>query len=247
MRSSWSRLAPGLLLLAGCGGSAEPEGRRELGLAPEALSRPADDARDADSGSAIPADAPLVLVLGDSIAAGLHLEPSQAFPAVLQRTLAAEGSPFRLVNAGVSGDTSAGGLRRLDWLLRQAPDVLVVELGGNDGLRGQPVGDIEARLREIVTRAQGAGARVLLLGVRLPPSLGADYVRTFEELYPRLARELGCAFVPFFMEGVGGDPERMLDDGIHPNARGHERIAANVAPAVRELLGELRRARVDER
>jgi acyl-CoA thioesterase-1 len=230
----------GAVLLGACSRAAEePERPSARGLTPEALGQPAEEAgptRPRVARPEIPADAPLVLFLGDSIAAGLHLEPEQAFPAVLQRSLAAEGVPFRLVNAGVSGDTSAGGLRRLDWLLEQAPDVLVVELGGNDGLRGQPVGDIAARLREIVTRAQGAGARVLLLGVRLPPSLGADYVLEFEGLYPRLAEEQGCAFVPFFMEGVGGDPERMLDDGIHPNARGHERLAANVAPALHELL-----------
>lgn len=212
-------------------------------LGAEALARPA-----ADQGAhrptlpepVVPADAPRVVFLGDSLAAGLHLEPAQAFPAVLWRTLAAEGLPFQLVNAGVSGDTSAGGLRRLDWLLQQEPDVLVLELGGNDGLRGQPVAEVEARLCTIVQRAQAAGARVLLCGVRLPPSLGADYVGAFEALYPRLAEELGCAFVPFFMQGTAGDPERMLEDGLHPNAAGHERIAANLAPALRALLTALR-------
>lgn len=234
-------LLSGLLVAsAACSRSAEEaEGASARGFTPEAFARPAPGAAEAAGRAArseVPADAPLVLFLGDSIAAGLHLEAEQAFPAVLQRTLAAEGLPFRLVNAGVSGDTSAGGLRRLDWLLRQAPDVLVVELGGNDGLRGQPVAEIEQRLRAIVARASAAGARTLLLGLRLPPSLGADYVREFEALYPRLAEELGCAFVPFFMEGAAGDPEQMLDDGIHPNARGHERIATNVAPALRALL-----------
>jgi acyl-CoA thioesterase-1 len=154
----------------------------------------------------------------------------------VQRTLASAGLPFRLVNAGVSGDTSAGGLRRLAWCLKQVPDVLVLELGGNDGLRGQPAAEIETRLRAMVTRCQSAGVRVLLLGVRLPPSLGRDYVAEFEALYPRLAQELDCAFVPFFMEGAAGDPRFMLDDGIHPNAQGHERLAAKVAPALEELL-----------
>jgi acyl-CoA thioesterase-1 len=220
---------------AGCSsGEAEPDAGR--GLTPEALARPAGDAGVVPNAVEVPADAPLVVFLGDSIAAGLHLEPAQAFPAVVQRALAAEGVPFRLVNAGVSGDTSAGGLRRLDWLLGQEPDVLVVELGGNDGLRGQPVGEIEARLGAIVQRAQAGGARVLLCGVRLPPSLGRDYVTAFEALYARLAEELGCALVPFFMEGAAGDPEHMLEDGLHPNARGHERIATKVAPALRALL-----------
>jgi acyl-CoA thioesterase-1 len=205
---------------------------------PESLSRPADDAGTSVPAPDVPADAPLVVFLGDSIAAGLHLEPDAAFPAVAQRLLAAEGRPFRLVNAGVSGDTTAGGLRRVDWLLGQDPDVLVVELGGNDGLRGQPAAEIEARLREIVTRAQAAGARVLLLGVRLPPSLGQDYVREFEALYPRLAEELGCAYVPFFMDGVGGVDGMMLDDGIHPNRAGHARIGENVARVLGELVAD---------
>ena len=224
------------VLAAGCGPAEEARPSDSASISPEALARPSRDSRAVDPGPAIPDDAPKVVFLGDSISAGLHLEPGQAFPAVLQRTLAAEGLPFRLVNAGVSGDTSAGGLRRLDWLLEQAPDVLVLELGGNDGLRGQPLEEIEARLRVIVQRSQEAGARVLLLGVRMPPSLGAEYASGFEAIYSRLAEELGCDFVPYFMEGTAGVAGRMLDDGIHPSAAGHERLAENVAPALRELL-----------
>ena len=226
-------------LAAGCGSGEGARSADTAPLSPEALAQPSRDAGAADPPSAtfaIPAGAPKVVFLGDSISAGLHLEPGQAFPALLQRTLAAEGHPFHLVNAGVSGDTSAGGLQRLDWLLEQEPDVLVLELGGNDGLRGQPVGEIEARLRQIVQRAQAAGARVLLLGVRVPPSLGAEYAGAFEAIYPRLAAELGCALVPYFMDGTAGVPGRMLDDGLHPSAAGHERLAENVAPALRELL-----------
>lgn len=225
--------------LAACGGEvASDSGAGDFSS--ERLARPAARADSAGpvARPVVPEDAPLVVFLGDSIAAGLHLEPDQAFPALLQRRLAADGVPFRLVNAGVSGDTSAGGQRRLDWLLEQRPDVLVLELGGNDGLRGQPVAEIEARLREIVTRSQAAGARVLLLGVRLPPSLGADYVRAFEGLYPRLAEDLGCALVPFFMEGAAGDRGRMLEDGIHPNAAGHARLAENIEAALREVLAQ---------
>jgi acyl-CoA thioesterase-1 len=221
------------VLLSGCARAPSAESSE---LSGESLAQPARDAAASAERPAIPSDAPLVLFLGDSISAGLHLDPSQAFPAVLQRLLAAEGAPFRLVNAGVSGDTSAGGLRRLETCLKQSPDVLVLELGGNDGLRGQPVAEIETRLRTIIERSQAAGVRVLLLGVRLPPSLGRDYVHEFESLYPRLAEALDCAFVPFFMEGAAGDPTRMLDDGIHPNAAGHERLAANVARALREIV-----------
>jgi len=224
---------------AACGRAREP-GDGAAGRAPESFARPAGGGERAPRPlPSIPADAPRVVFLGDSIAAGLHLDPSEAFPAGVQRLLAAEGVPFRLVNAGVSGDTSAGGLARLDWLLKQRPAVLVLELGGNDGLRGQPVADIEARLRAIVSRTQEAGVRVLLLGVRLPPSLGAEYTQSFEALYPRLAEELGCAYVPFFMQGAAGDGEKMLADGIHPNADGHEILARNVAPALRLLLEEL--------
>jgi len=232
-----------LLVLAAsaCGGGEEARPSDAATLSPEALSRPTAGAT-AGSPSApdVPADAPLVVFLGDSITAGLHLEPGDAFPAVLQRELAAAGHPFRLVNAGVSGDTSAGGLRRLDWVLAQHPDVLVLELGGNDGLRGQPAAEIGARLRELVERTQAAGVRVLLLGVRLPPSLGADYVREFEAQYAHIAAERDCAYVPFFMEGAGGVRGMMQDDGIHPNRAGHERVAQNLATPLTELLQSVR-------
>ncbi|MCK6445617.1 MAG: arylesterase [Planctomycetes bacterium] len=188
----------------------------------------------------VPTDAPRVVFLGDSIAAGLHLSADQAFPAALQRELARRGVPFELVNAGVSGDTTAGGLRRVDWVLAQKPAVLVVELGANDGLRGQPVDALEANLRGIVRRAKELGVRVLLLGVRLPPSLGEAYVASFEAVYPELAESEGVAFVPYFMEGVGGVREMTLEDGIHPNVAGHDRIAQNVADELAKLLQESR-------
>ncbi len=192
---------------------------------------------------AVPDDAPLVVFLGDSISAGLHLAAEQAFPAVLQRELAADGHPFRLVNAGVSGDTSAGGLRRIDWVLGQKPDVLVLELGGNDGLRGMEPAQVEANLREIVARARAAGARVLLLGVQLPTSYGAEYARDFAAIYPRIAADLGVACVPSFLDGVGGVPELTLPDGLHPTAEGHRRIARTVGPALAGVLETLRTAR----
>ncbi|HVS19391.1 MAG TPA: arylesterase [Planctomycetota bacterium] len=185
----------------------------------------------------VPEDAPRVLVLGDSLAAGLHLSLDQAFPAVLQRLLVERGRPFQLVNAGVSGDTSAGGLARVDWVLRSEPDVVVVELGANDGLRGQPPEAIEANLRAIIERVRAGGAEVLLLGLRMPPSLGPGYAREFDALYGRVAEALDVPFVPFFMEGVAGVPELNLGDGIHPTPEGHRRLAENVAPALEELLG----------
>jgi acyl-CoA thioesterase-1 len=179
---------------------------------------------------------PKVAFLGDSISAGLHLAAEQAFPAVLQRRLAASGGGFALVNAGVSGDTTAGGLRRVDWLLKQAPRILVVELGANDGMRGVPVETIEANLRAIIEKAQAAKVPVLLLGMRIPPSYGAEYVAAFEALFPRVAKDLQVAFVPFFMQGVAGIPELNLPDGIHPTPQGHEKLAQNLSGPLRELL-----------
>jgi acyl-CoA thioesterase-1 len=184
----------------------------------------------------VPADAPRVVFLGDSITAGLHLPAHEAFPAVLQGLLAAEGRPFHLVNAGVSGDTSAGGLRRIDWVLRSKPDVLVVELGGNDGLRGQPVASIEANLRAIVGRARAAGTEVLLLGMRLPPSYGQEYAGEFAKSYDRIAFDMKLTYVPFFMQGVGGIPGMNLEDGLHPSAAGQRRLAQNVLHALRPLI-----------
>jgi acyl-CoA thioesterase-1 len=187
----------------------------------------------------IPSDAPLVLVLGDSIAAGLHLTLDQAFPAVLQRLLVERGTPFQLVNAGVSGDTTAGGLARVGWVLRSRPDVVVVELGANDGLRGQPPEAIEQNLRAVVEACRAGGAEVLLLGLRMPPSLGPEYAREFDAVFPRVAEALDVAFVPYFMEGVGGVAELNLDDGIHPTPEGHRRLAENVAPELERLLESL--------
>ena len=234
------RILVGALLLAGLGAGCS-EGGRASGRAAVEDYNEGLEAEGALAARAleVPAGAPVVAFLGDSIAAGYQLSADAAFPAVLQRELAADGRPFKLVNAGVSGDTSAGGLRRVDWILRQDPDVLVIELGGNDGLRGLSPVALEDNLRGIVERARGAGADVLLLGLQLPPSLGADYVREVEAVYPRLAAELDLAFVPQFMRGVGGVPELNLSDGLHPTAEGQRRIAERVAPVLGSLLDRL--------
>ena len=177
-----------------------------------------------------------MVFLGDSIAAGLHLAPSEAFPAVLQRRLAARGLPFRLINAGVSGDTTSGGAARVDWILRSKPNVVVVELGANDGFRGVPLATIEANLRQVVSRLREGGAKVLLLAVKLPPNLGRDYTEGFDAIFVRVAMDLGVANVPYFMKGVAGEPDQNLADGIHPTPAGHERLAANVEEALALLL-----------
>ncbi len=179
---------------------------------------------------------PLVVFLGDSISAGLHVDPEDAFPAVVQEALLASGTPFRMVNAGISGDTSAGGLRRIDWLLKQSPDWVVIELGGNDGLRGMDLEAIEVNLRGIVERVQTAGAGVILCGMVLPPNYGKDYVGGFRALYRELSEELDTVLVPDFLVGIGGDPELMMPDGIHPNERGHARLAEKLGPVLEGVL-----------
>lgn len=182
---------------------------------------------------------PKVVFLGDSLSAGLHLSAEQAFPALLQRRFAERGLPFQLTNAGVSGDTSAGGLRRTEWLLRQRPDIVVLELGANDGLRGVPIADVEANLRAIVQKVQAQGAKVLLLGMRLPPSYGAEYSADFAAMYQRLAGELHLPHVPFFMQGVAGVASLNLEDGLHPTAEGHALLVDNVAAGLEPLLRAL--------
>jgi acyl-CoA thioesterase-1 len=173
---------------------------------------------------------------GDSLTAGLGLPGDQAFPALLERRLRASGIPITAVNAGVSGDTTAGGLARLSWVLAQRPAVLVVGLGANDALRGQPLESTEANLRAIVERGKAAGVRVLLLGMRIPTNYGPDYTEGFAAIYPRVAKSLGVELVPFLLDGVGGHPDMNQEDGIHPNARGAEIVADNVLPHLKRVL-----------
>ncbi len=187
-------------------------------------------------GPAAGAGSPLVVFLGDSLTAGLGLAADQAYPAVLERQLRADGVAARVINAGVSGDTTAGGLRRETWLLAQHPAILVVGLGANDGLRGAAVADVERNLRDIVANARKTGAAVLLLGMQIPPNYGPDYAGAFAAVYPRIARDLHVALVPFLLAGVGGIPNLNQADGIHPTAAGHQIVAANVKPYLEDLL-----------
>lgn len=182
------------------------------------------------------APAPLVVFLGDSLTAGLGLEVEEAYPARVAEALDAQGVPARVLNAGVSGDTTAGGLARLDWLLAQRPALVVVALGANDGLRGQPLESIDQNLRAIVTRVRAAGARVVLAGMQMPPNYGPEYTRGFRELYPRIARELDVPLIPFLLDGVAAVPQLNQPDGIHPTAEGQRRIAGIVLPVVEREL-----------
>jgi acyl-CoA thioesterase-1 len=181
-------------------------------------------------------DGPLVVFLGDSLTAGYGLREEEAYPALLAARLRTEGKPVKVVNAGISGDTTAGGLARLDWLLSQNPDVVVVELGANDGLRGLSLEETGQNLDGIIRRCLQAGAKVLLLGMQIPPSYGVEYSGGFATLFGELAESHRITLMPFLLEGVAADPKLNQADGIHPNAVGHRRLAVGVQPYLEEVL-----------
>ena len=182
----------------------------------------------------------VIAALGDSLTAGLGVAADEAYPARLEARLRSEGYEFRVVNAGVSGDTTAGGLRRVDWVLRAKPEIVVVALGANDGLRGQSPSAMRANLETIIARLTARGARVLLAGMRMPPNYGAEYTREFAAIYPDVARRTRVALMPFLLEGVAADPRFLLADGLHPNAAGHQIIADRLWPYLLPLLQKAR-------
>jgi acyl-CoA thioesterase I len=180
----------------------------------------------------------VVVAFGDSLTAGFGVAVEEAWPALLQARLEREGYPYRVVNAGVSGDTTAGGLRRVDWALKNRPDVAIVALGANDGLRGLPPPAMRDNLRGIVGRFQAAGVRVLLAGMRVPPNYGPEYSRGFVEVFGEVARQARVPLMPFLLDGVAADPRLNQADGIHPNAEGHRVLAERVWPFLLPLLGK---------
>ena len=178
-----------------------------------------------------------LLVLGDSISAAFGLDTRQGWVSLLEQRLAAEGFDYQVVNASVSGDTSAGGLARLPTLLAEhRPQLVIVELGGNDGLRGQLPAQLKQNLAGMIDASQQAGAKVLLLGMQLPPNYGARYTRAFAAVYSELGKEKNVALVPFLLEGVGGKPELMQADRIHPAVGAQGLLLDNVWPALKPLL-----------
>ncbi|MET0557025.1 MAG: arylesterase [Vicinamibacteria bacterium] len=179
-----------------------------------------------------------MLFLGTSLTAGLGLDPARSYPARIQERITAEGLPHRVVNAGVSGETAAAARRRLDWLLKQRVDVLVIETGANDGLRGQDPDATRADIQALIVRAreQRPAPRILLVGMQAPPNLGRPYADRFRAIYPDLARANDVALVPFLLEGVAGVPGLNQPDGVHPTAEGQDRLAANVWKVLRPLL-----------
>lgn len=178
-----------------------------------------------------------VLVVGDSISAAFGLDTRQGWVSLLEKRLAEQGFEHRVVNASISGDTSAGGAARLPRLLAEhQPDLVIIELGGNDGLRGLPPAQLQQNLAAMVEASRDSGARVLLLGMLLPPNYGARYTTAFAEVFSRLAEEQQIPLVPFFLEGVGGVPEMMQADGIHPTAQAQPVLLENLWPTLKPLL-----------
>ena len=180
-----------------------------------------------------------IVFLGDSLTAGYGLDPEQAYPALLESRLSDEGIEATVVNAGVSGDTSAGGLRRVNWVLSQPTDVLLVALGGNDGLRGQPTEALTENLTAIIetARSKYPDIQILLAGMQMPASMGKQYQQNFAAVYPTVAEETGVTLIPFLLKDVAGDPALNQSDQIHPNAKGQEIIAETVWPYLINALG----------
>jgi acyl-CoA thioesterase-1 len=215
--------------VAACG-PVEDKAKAPPASTPSPAARPSPDA--------VLSTSPVVLFLGTSLTAGQGLDPEEAYPALIQKKIDATGMGYRVVNAGVGGDTSADALGRLDWLLRQRVDVLVVETGANDALRGQDPAATRGNIRAILdkARAHSPAPRLVLVGMEAPRNLGPDYVRRFHALYPELARETGAVLVPFLLEGVGGIESLNQADGIHPTAAGHQRMAETVWRVLEPVL-----------
>ena len=180
-----------------------------------------------------------ILALGDSLTAGYGLDLADTFPVLLEGALRADGLDVAVINAGVSGDTTAGGLARLGWALADRPHMAIVALGGNDALRGLDPDTTRTNLDAIVTRIETAGVRVLLAGMKAPPNLGAEYGRAFNAVFAGVAERHGVALYPFLLEGVAAVPELNQDDAIHPNARGVQIMVQGILPYVRDLIAEV--------
>lgn len=182
-----------------------------------------------------------ILFLGDSITAGFGVDPEKAFPALIQERINELELPFIVVNAGISGETSSGGLSRIPWMLRQKIDILILELGGNDALRGIDLVVTQHNLSQIISKTKDAypGVRVIVAGMQVPPNLGHEYTATFRSIFPELARQYNASLIPFVLEGVGGIPELNQPDQIHPTEAGHVLVADNVWEILSPILLEL--------
>ncbi len=219
-----------VLVIGGCSGdSSAPPGAAESAL---------DNNGGSYESTTAVVTGPVVLFFGDSITAGLGVDPDSAFPALLQKRADSTGIEVQIVNAGSSGETSAGGLRRLSWVLRRHVDVLVIELGGNDGLRGVDLASTRENLQGIVDQGLEANPdmSVVIAGMMMPPNLGQEYTESFRRIYPELASANDAVLIPFLLDGIGGVDSLMQNDQIHPNESGHALVADLVWPYLLEAL-----------
>lgn len=179
-----------------------------------------------------------LVFLGDSLTAGYGVDPDEAYPALVQRKIDEAGKQWKVVNAGLSGDTTAGGLRRLDWILRQPVDLMVIELGGNDGLRGIPPATTRSNLEAMIQRIheRQPHVRIVIAGMQIPTNMGPEHTRAFAAVYPAVAQATGAVLIPFLLDRVGGDPTLNLPDGIHPTPDGHKIVAETVWRTLQPLL-----------
>jgi acyl-CoA thioesterase-1 len=179
-----------------------------------------------------------ILFYGDSLTAGYGLSKEQAFPALIDEILNSNGDDYKIINAGLSGETTAGGLSRLNWILKEQVDIFVLELGANDGLRGLPVEKTEINLQKIIdnVKEKNPEVQIIIAGMRVPPNLGEDYTKSFSQIFPRLAKINNASLIPFLLQDVAGDKNLNLADGIHPNTEGHKIVANNVMKVLRPLL-----------
>jgi acyl-CoA thioesterase-1 len=179
-----------------------------------------------------------LLFFGDSLTAGYGLSVEEAFPALIEKEFIKTGTPVKVINAGLSGETSAGGLSRIDWVLRQPVDVLVLELGANDGLRGLPVDQTRKNLQAIIdkVKAKNPGVKIVMTGMMVPPNMGKEYATQFKSIYPDLARKNKATLMPFLLDGVAGNEKLNLADGIHPNIEGHKIVARNLFQVLKGVL-----------
>ena len=180
--------------------------------------------------------APIILAFGDSLTAGYEVSVSESYPARLQEIINDQGYNYKVVNGGLSGDTTAGGVRRIRWLMKHNPSIVVVELGANDGLRGLSLKEMESNLSSIISFCQDKGARILLAGMKVPPNYGEEYSADFEKVYSRLAKRFQIPLLPFFLENVAGKQELTQTDGLHPIASGYQIVAQNVWQSLEPLL-----------
>lgn len=179
-----------------------------------------------------------ILFFGNSLTAGYGLDPSEAFPALIQQKIDSLGLNYKVVNAGVSGETTSGGNSRIDWILKQPVDVFVLELGANDGLRGIPVVETRKNLQSIINKVKTKypNAKLVLAGMQIPPNMGQQYASQFQRIYPELAQENNMALINFLLQGVGGEAKLNLEDGIHPTPEGHQIVAMNVWQTLKPIL-----------